>query len=738
MPPHLPKPHATNAAGLCAARTRRLPVVLGVVFALAVIHALAASGDVQARLPAGLDPLIWKYPAALLSTLDALGRGVTHVYGGDFAAALAALPDDAAGATQINDYVWLFRAEACLGAGRNQEALDLLRRHQSRYPYSPLREKAIQGEARALLQLQDPAAALAVLEKLQRGNDADAVALRGQALQAAGKRSEAIRLYLRIYAEYTDPDRSDLVEERLRALGGDVLSRAENRDFLLRRSERLIQAGRNQEARTLLSRLTKARLPVSQAQKFRLLMGEALANLKQSANALRYLRLVNDPTLAARALYLQGVCQRDRGDEAALLEARDRALRLYPRSPFTERLLYALAAFYDADNRIPSARAAYQAVGRAFPKGETAARCLWRLALYAYGERRYAEALDGFWQYLLINPRPSAAAAPAFWMGRSCEQLGDIENAAYFYQRVQELAPAGYYGQRARESLVALKPTASAAPDNPPGIDFAQIRRKLSPLRPEAAVIPEPPADVMRIIERARQLSAAGLLDLALLELGQGRENHPDSNRALSYALARVQQSKEDHLSAITTLRRIFPDYADLPDRFLPDQLWDILFPVRHISLIRERAAGQGLDANLVLALIRQESAFQDAAHSSADARGLMQILPSTGRSLAREAHMARFTVSMLYQPETNIALGTRHLASLLQRYGGRVELALAAYNAGQSRVDRWLQEFGDGDVTAFVEHIPFTETRGYVKQVLTNKAHYELRTAASSSLFGK
>jgi soluble lytic murein transglycosylase len=222
---------------------------------------------------------------------------------------------------------------------------------------------------------------------------------------------------------------------------------------------------------------------------------------------------------------------------------------------------------------------------------------------------------------------------------------------------------------------------------------------------------------------------------MALLELGKGREDHPDSHRILSYALSRVHQGKEDHLSAITALRQAFPEYADLPSPYLPDQLWDIFFPVRHLSIIRESAARHGLDANLILALIRQESAFQDAARSRADARGLMQILPSTGRSLAREARLPRFAVGMLYKPETNITLGTRHLASLLQRYGGSVELALAAYNAGQSRVDQWLQEFGNSDVTEFVERIPFSETRGYVKLVLTSKAHYELRTPADSSL---
>jgi soluble lytic murein transglycosylase len=718
---------------------RRWLLVLGAAFSLVSLTAMTfeATGSPPAQLPVNLDPLVWKYPATLLSTLDAFGRGVTHFSGGGFASALAALPDDAAGGTtQINDYILLYRAKAYLGLDRNQEALGLLRAHQNQYPKSPLREEAVLGEARALLKIQDLSAALAILEKLRRGDDADTVSLRGQALEAAGKRSEAIRLYLRVYAEYVDPARSTLAEERLRALSSDFLTRAENHDILLRRGENLIRAGRNQEARTLLLRMTSTKLSGLQAQTFHLLLGEAHANLKQVPEALRHLRRVTHPSLEAQAIYLEGICFRNSRNEVSFLEARDRALRLYPQSLFTEKLLYSLASFYDVDNRVDPAREAYRAIVQSFPKGESVGRALWRLALYSYGERRYEEALHGFRQFLLVNPGPSAAVAPAFWMGRSCERLGDFENAAYFFRRVQELTANSYYGGRARESLAALKSLAPAVTGNPPGIDFALVRQKLSALRPEAVTIPKASEDAARIIERARQLAAAGLPDLALSELSQGRNDYPDGDKILSYALSRIYQSKEDHLSAITTLRRAFPDYSDLPSSLLPNELWDIFFPVRHLRIIKENAAGHDLDPNLILALIRQESAFQESACSSADARGLMQILPATGRSLAREARISRFAVSMLYQPETNIALGTRHLATLLQRYGGRVELALAAYNAGHGRVDRWLQEFGDSDLTEFVERIPFSETRGYVKQVLSSKAHYELRTAQNSGPF--
>jgi soluble lytic murein transglycosylase len=237
----------------------------------------------------------------------------------------------------------------------------------------------------------------------------------------------------------------------------------------------------------------------------------------------------------------------------------------------------------------------------------------------------------------------------------------------------------------------------------------------------------------MQTIERARQLAAAGLLDLARSELEHGYADARD--KALCYAISRIYQGKNDSLGAIMILRRAFPNYADMPTASLPDEVWSILFPVRHFTVVTQHANRYRLDPDLVLALIRQESAFQDSARSKADARGLMQVLPSTGRLLARQEGITRFSASRLYLPDTNVALGTRYLSSLLQRYNGRVELALAAYNAGENRVDRWLQEFGNADMAEFVERIPYSETRGYVKTVLSNLAHYRLLTAGSPGL---
>jgi soluble lytic murein transglycosylase len=132
------------------------------------------------------------------------------------------------------------------------------------------------------------------------------------------------------------------------------------------------------------------------------------------------------------------------------------------------------------------------------------------------------------------------------------------------------------------------------------------------------------------------------------------------------------------------------------------------------------------------MGLIRQESAFIENARSSADARGLMQILPATASRLARQARIPHYSAKKLFQAETNIALGTRYLAFLVRRYG-KTELALAAYNAGSTRVDLWLKEFGNVNMPEFVEKIPFYETRNYIKQVVSNRALYGLLTSSAA-----
>jgi soluble lytic murein transglycosylase len=149
---------------------------------------------------------------------------------------------------------------------------------------------------------------------------------------------------------------------------------------------------------------------------------------------------------------------------------------------------------------------------------------------------------------------------------------------------------------------------------------------------------------------------------------------------------------------------------------------WECMFPRPHDDLVKEAALASRVDAELVWAVMRQESAFDPEVVSAARAVGLMQLLPETARGLATGM---TFEESMLTNPGTNVRLGTRYLRELLDRFGESAALSVAAYNAGPEAIDRWLMHARGESLDIFVEAIPYVETRGYVARVLGNLARY-------------
>jgi soluble lytic murein transglycosylase len=156
----------------------------------------------------------------------------------------------------------------------------------------------------------------------------------------------------------------------------------------------------------------------------------------------------------------------------------------------------------------------------------------------------------------------------------------------------------------------------------------------------------------------------------------------------------------------------------------LNDAFREITLPLRHDDIIRQQARDKQLDAALIAAVIYEESKFQDRT-SHAGARGLMQITPGTARFIASRSGGIRFVENDLAVPQINISYGAFYLRYLLDRYGGDRTLAVAAYNAGLTNVDRWVRQAGGADGFDAASDIPFPETRGYVRDVLERREQY-------------
>jgi soluble lytic murein transglycosylase len=232
-----------------------------------------------------------------------------------------------------------------------------------------------------------------------------------------------------------------------------------------------------------------------------------------------------------------------------------------------------------------------------------------------------------------------------------------------------------------------------------------------------AAAEPDPPlsAQVSFHLARARELAAISLNRMAVTELDEvGRANPPSRLRPI-------------------LMREYFRNQAYGRSLALANQLPGsngqrnfYRFPLAFWNMVKQYAEERGVDPYLILALIRQESLFDTRARSSAAALGLMQLLPSTARRVAKQLGMSPPSPETLFEPDVNLALGTQYLKDLLQRYSNNWFKAIAAYNAGESAVDRWEKEIVTDDIEEFVERIPYMETRGYVKLVMRNHRIYK------------
>ena len=209
---------------------------------------------------------------------------------------------------------------------------------------------------------------------------------------------------------------------------------------------------------------------------------------------------------------------------------------------------------------------------------------------------------------------------------------------------------------------------------------------------------------------------------LELVKLTKHESRLTDSDRNMIKLIESIiYLKKRNYYQAFIHFKKNFPCYECF---YLPQFLSEIFLPIQYEDLIKKYSQEHDLDPYLVLALIREESFFRSDVVSSARACGLMQILYGTAREISRKTGY-RVTRNDLFIPEINIRLGTSYLKSLINKYNGETHLALAAYNAGDNRVDRWIDKFGNAPEKEFIEMIPFTETRTYVKNIYRNYYFY-------------
>jgi soluble lytic murein transglycosylase len=259
-----------------------------------------------------------------------------------------------------------------------------------------------------------------------------------------------------------------------------------------------------------------------------------------------------------------------------------------------------------------------------------------------------------------------------------------------------------YYGRLAWKRLEA-RSEATVTPG---------VRRAAAP----AAVAPPNAGIIKALIE-------AGLYRPALNELQYAQKVWGDS-APLQATIAHVHNKMGNLRLGISAMRRAYPQFMTAGGEDLPQEILRIIFPLDFWPLLKGNAQAQGLDPYMLAALAAQESAFDPVVKSPANAVGLLQIIPPTGRRLARQIGMRTYSERSLQNPEINARLGSKYFGDLLREFGG-YHYALAGYNAGEHRVKRWNEEAPGLPQDEWIDNIPFPETQNYVKRILGTAEDY-------------
>ncbi|HEV8609795.1 MAG TPA: transglycosylase SLT domain-containing protein [Thermoanaerobaculia bacterium] len=649
------------------------------------------------------DQRAWNARVALLLAADDERRK-------DFASAEARLRAAQATSIGLEPYRRERLGRVLEAAGKGEAAIGELRSaFESEEPFA--RRTAVGRElARALEKAGRPREALAVLARAAAGarsGDSTAIGIERVRLGLAVKDPAAVAAAARellLRAPSADVTRSTPTSVRA------VLKREEKRltaPARARRGRALVAAGDARRGHRLLSESRAswppADRPANQLALARALSAVGRAGAAESAAALvpvetpesfparllradlllARLRKTADPRSFARSPRSAPV--RDLLESVVVASAPASA-----RAAALERLVRLSSEAGDFDGALAYARtitSETRGTVRGFEPAWDLAWERWRAGDFAGARRRFeglAATYDEIWRDRRLT----------YWRARCLEKEKRSEAARTLYARLAAGNPPDIYALFARRRFRgSAAPAATALAD--PSTETAEFRRT---------------DELLRLRMFAEAAAEAGAL-------------HPSRGRDLRIAEADFALGRFP--SAATAAKRAFPEIGTAEEARVPDGWRRLHYPVEEGGFLPARASEFHLDPAVLRALVRQESVFVVGAKSHAGALGLTQLMPGTAKPLARSVLRVRYRRAFLYDPGVNARLGAAYLRQLLDRFGGNVHYALAAYNGGPARMSRVLQDNRGRAEDEILESHPFHETRDYVRRVLLYAESY-------------
>ena len=432
--------------------------------------------------------------------------------------------------------------------------------------------------------------------------------------------------------------------------------------------------------------------------------GTALGRVHRDADAVRVFATLTGPRVPAAlvhsAMYKRAralVASGDKGHATRVLRA---LVRTAPRDTASANALMLLADLATDDRDDAAARREYLQVVQRFPASPLAPRARFRAALIAYIDGASMAAAREWDGLVKAYPRAGDVTASRYWSGRAWKGAGRAATAIDRWRSVLASDPLSYYATLSARRLHLPDTLLRSAADTgvaaiPPVIDAA--------------------------LQRAMVLDSLGMAVEAHFEIERVVREAGDTPDAMLAAGAALIRAGEAARAVGLGWRLVGLRDGAARDR----RVLRLIYPLVFGDTLARDAHERGLDPALVAAIVREESAFNPRGVSVVGERGLMQVMPSIGRQLAEARHIGPWDPALLDDPTINLALGVAHLATFQMQEGGSLERTLAAYNAGPSRVRTWSAKRGVEDPEVFVERIPFTDTRDYVRAIVHDRDVY-------------
>lgn len=408
------------------------------------------------------------------------------------------------------------------------------------------------------------------------------------------------------------------------------------------------------------------------------------------------------------------------GNPSGALNHINTLLKSSPNSKWVPQALFYQGRIYEDIQKPAMASRTYQVLTRKFDdvaQGEMAA---WRIGWVHIKAEQWQKAFDQFKDNLGQFPKGNLTDKNLFWMAKAAEKLNKPAEAQILFKDLAQRFPYTYYGLEAinhldealREPSQGPSPFRKASYKNEHSL--AQLKRPLNTR------------------EKFHFKHASELIELGdfaqarieLLRMGRSIRKNISGVMWLSHWYNRAQ-AYQDALQIL----QLFKDFKTKHgEKELPWEFWVNFYPAAYAEYVKIETGKYNLDPWLVKGLIRQESMYDSRSLSPAGARGLMQIMPKTGKRLFGQTHPNQtFDNELLFEPDINIQLGVRYLNNLTRKHKGNGIYILITYNAGPKVLQDWLSRFrGITDMDVFVESIPYPETRGYVKHVFRNRGIYK------------